>query len=93
MIEASGCLPYRTIDQDADLIMVCALDLTNDQPTLRQKVCRREGGRQGVVVTAAEDKGVRVRAGGSGNGLQWFGDLEGILAQVDEDTRCPSHMS
>ena len=93
MVEASGCLPYRAIYQDADLIMVGLLDPAYHQPAFRHGVRVQEGSRQGVVVSPGEDKGVRIGAGCCGNCLQWFGYLQCIPAEVDEYARGLRHMS
>ena len=84
MVEARGCLPYRTIYQDPDLIMVGLLDPAYYQPTFRHRCRVPEGRRQGVVVTPGEDKGVGIGAGCCPNRLQRFGHLKDVPAEVDE---------
>jgi hypothetical protein len=92
MVEARGCLPYRTIYQDADLIMVSLLDPAYYQPAFRHRFRVQEGSRQGVVVSPGEDKGVWIGAGCCGNCLQRFGNLKGIPAEVDEYAGSLRHM-
>ncbi len=65
-------------DHNASVIIVRDLDDAYCQPALRHGFRRREGGRQGMVVAAAEDERVGILAGGGGNCLKRLGDLEGI---------------